>query len=70
MWFVYLTSPKDIDKCENDVHSCDNATCENTIGGYICTCNLGFTGNGTTCEGDDNMCVNVIICKLFPCINM
>ena len=28
-----------------------NAACNNTIGSYKCTCNKGFTGNGTICEG-------------------
>ena len=26
-----------------------NATCSNTEGSYECSCNTGFTGDGTTC---------------------
>jgi len=28
-----------------------NAICENTIGSRNCTCNDGFSGNGTNCFG-------------------
>ncbi|KAJ7380173.1 hypothetical protein OS493_010884 [Desmophyllum pertusum] len=42
----------DIDECSaNDPKPCnENADCSNTIGSYKCTCNNGFTGDGTTCE--------------------
>jgi hypothetical protein len=43
----------DIDECERDMHECDgNATCTNTRGGYNCTCDNGFSGNGSVCEGE------------------
>merc|ERR1712048_122323 len=40
----------DIDECKNVFFDkCDpNATCKNTIGSYECTCNNGFTGDGST----------------------
>ena len=42
----------DIDECA-DATTCDsNATCTNTPGSFTCTCNQGYTGNGTTCEGN------------------
>ena len=42
----------DIPECERELDDCDpNATCTNTIGGYICTCNIGFTGDGYMCLG-------------------
>ena len=43
----------DIDECANaTTNDCDsNAMCTNTVGSFTCTCNQGYTGNGTTCEG-------------------
>jgi MYXO-CTERM domain-containing protein len=39
--------------CANAPLPCDaHATCANVAtGGYTCTCNAGFTGNGVTCAG-------------------
>ena len=35
----------DIDECANGTHKCDqNAQCNNANGGYMCTCNSGYTG--------------------------
>ena len=43
----------DVDECAiastNDCSA--NATCENTVGSFVCTCKLGFAGNGKTCAG-------------------
>ena len=46
----------DIDECISS-HCHTNATCNNTIGLFICTCEGGFTGDGTNCEGNlhDNL---------------
>ena len=42
----------DDDECYNGTADCDtNAACDNTIGSYTCTCNTGYNGNGTICEG-------------------
>ncbi len=43
----------DINECvlymDND---CDeNAECDNTVGGFNCTCDPGYMGNGTMCTG-------------------
>lgn len=42
----------DIDECSNETSPCDeNADCTNTEGSYSCACKIGFTGDGTTCQG-------------------
>ena len=45
--FFYL----DIDECteSNTCHS--NATCNNTIGSFICACDRGYNGDGVNCSG-------------------
>jgi len=47
-----VASHGDIDESSEDMNACDdNASCTNTQGGYNCTCNTGYTGNGSTCSG-------------------
>ena len=42
----------DVDECSLDPSPCDeNAACTNSEGSFICACQRGFTGNGTTCKG-------------------
>ena len=41
----------DIDECASAPCS-DNASCENTAGGFECTCDQGFTGDGLSCGPD------------------
>ena len=59
----------DIDECSaND--SCDqNATCKNTIGSYDCTCNIGYDGDGKTCNGklDYMIYTYMVIQNLIRC---
>jgi hypothetical protein len=45
--------PPDIDECaDNANNSCHkDANCQNTPGSFTCSCNNGFTGNGTSCAG-------------------
>ena len=46
----------DIDEClSSPCHN--NATCNDTDGSYECTCDDGFTGNGTECN-NINECPN------------
>ena len=40
----------DIDECSSSPCS-EVAQCDNTIGSYNCTCNSGYSGNGSYCEG-------------------
>ena len=49
-YFLYHT---DIDECSDGTHSCDpDAKCDNTDGSYQCTCNKGYSGDGTFCDGN------------------
>ena len=62
-------SPKcaDIDECLEARHNCStyesqaNAICTNTIGGFKCSCNQGWEGDGYFCN-DVNECVNGSVC--------
>ena len=55
-----------IDECASGGNNCSaDATCEDTEGGFNCTCNSGFSGDGVTCsdqnecsEGSDNCSAN------------
>merc|ERR1712157_36739 len=51
-WYNYQTYKcEDKNECKKaDKNNCsENATCKNTNGGFICTCNAGFKGDGVTC---------------------
>ena len=42
----------DIDECSASSPVCDiKANCSNTRGSYDCTCKVGYTGDGKTCQG-------------------
>ena len=42
----------DADECNASVPVCDaNAICQNTLASFHCTCKIGFTGNGLSCQG-------------------
>ncbi|XP_068687099.1 fibrillin-2-like [Montipora foliosa] len=54
---------EDIDECKVFTFTCDvNADCHNTDGSYICSCKVGYTGDGKTCTDIDE-CQKVP----FPC---
>ncbi|XP_038045729.1 uncharacterized protein LOC119720211 isoform X2 [Patiria miniata] len=43
----------DVDECLLSADNCHpNATCTNEVGGFNCTCNEGFKGDGVTCIED------------------
>ena len=49
---VFWNYQTDIDECTSNKHNCHvQSTCNNTIGGYMCTCNDGYWGDGITCKG-------------------
>ena len=44
----------DIDECTTNTHNCDpDASCANSIGSFVCTCNQGYSGDGITCSGEN-----------------
>ena len=52
----------DIGECTNGSHNChSNATCNNIVGSFICSCDGGFTGNGTYCEGSNKTSIKSIV---------
>eukprot|EP00035_Acanthoeca_spectabilis_P004571 m.105011 g.105011 ORF g.105011 m.105011 type:complete len:2254 (-) comp12628_c0_seq1:1186-7947(-) len=74
-----LLSCVDVDECASAVHDCDvSATCINTVSSFHCSCNPGFTGNGSVCGNVDECassidnCANVSTCMdttgSFNCI--
>ena len=48
----------DIDEClSSDANDCHpDASCNNTVGSFDCTCLSGFEGNGTFCTGNFTQC--------------
>ena len=50
-YYAFICS--DIDECAStSLNNCHpNATCTDTDGSYMCTCNVGSAGDGITCEG-------------------
>ena len=50
---MILPMHSDINECVLDIYNdCDeNAECNNTVGGFNCTCEPGYMGNGTMCAG-------------------
>ena len=54
---------KDIDECSEGVHICNsNAICNNTNGGFVCACLLGYEGDGLTCESKCTK-INIVYCE-------
>ena len=51
-FFFHLFICLDVDECTTGQHSCSlNADCLNTQASYSCACKMGYTGNGTFCNG-------------------
>ena len=60
---VLFSHQTDVDECTEDYDDCDtNAECTNTPGSFECTCNIGYTGDGVTCEGAYNN--TVLTCNI------
>lgn len=48
---IYILIFVDEDECCAGTFCHINSTCSNSLGGFNCSCNDGFSGNGTDCEG-------------------
>ena len=49
-WCLFYSYTLDIDECSsNPCHA--NATCNNTMGSYVCACDPGYSGDGFNCTG-------------------
>ncbi len=71
---------QDVDECATGANGChENASCTNTEGGFSCSCDPGYDGDGITCtldicEGDDSVgdvdgdgvCDDIDPCAGFP----
>lgn len=54
----------DANECLDGTHNCDtNATCANTIGSFVCACNVGYVGNGTSCADIDECATGMNNCS-------
>ena len=53
----------DVDECSLGTHDCDNnAQCMDTLEGFVCTCNPGYTGDGSSCTGKNGLIIHVPLC--------
>merc|ERR1712192_20433 len=47
----FMCETEDVNECKSGVHNCDiNANCTNTNGSFTCTCNVGYSGDGSNCQ--------------------
>ena len=64
----------DNNECSDGTHLCSaNATCVNTDGGYNCSCDPGYEGNGFNCTSKCCVYVQVwygILCILHMYVHM
>ena len=57
---------RDLNECFLETHNChEHADCTNSIGSFECTCNDGFSGNGTICEDNDECSTGDVVCPEF-----
>ena len=56
----------DINECDLEIDNCHiNATCNDTIGSFECTCIAGFEGDGVNCTSKAGRNATSVLCRLF-----
>ena len=55
IWVGFIFSSDD-NECLTGTPCDGSATCADTLGSYTCTCNVGFTGDGVTCQSKSIQC--------------
>jgi len=50
VYYLTLLYFVDVDECLTSPCD-DNGECTNNVGNFTCECNIGYSGNGFTCEG-------------------
>jgi len=56
---------REVNECTLGTHNCNtNAICTNTIGSYLCTCKIGYFGNGFNCSGNISKFIKIDIIKM------
>lgn len=62
-FFIFKFYLLDIDECTNStMNNCDpnNGNCTNTEGGFNCSCNAGYSGDGITCISESKNWLKVV----------
>jgi hypothetical protein len=61
----------DVDECFDETHLCHKkAFCNNTLGGYNCTCSEGWEGDGFDCQDVDECALGLLVCPTnYTCAN-
>ena len=55
---VFFSCLTDNNECISGTHHChSNATCNNTDGSFTCACDIGYNGDGVTCQGRQKLSV-------------
>ncbi|XP_068736606.1 fibrillin-2-like isoform X1 [Montipora capricornis] len=56
---------EDVNECTASSPVCHvNATCNNTLGSYRCTCKPGYAGDGKTCKDFDECSASLSVCHV------
>ena len=54
----------DVDECQLGTDNCAaNAVCSNTVGGFDCNCNPGYSGDGVDCVDIDECALGLDDCS-------